>query len=98
MCIIHYLLGIGDRHLDNIMLKLSSGQFLGIDFGHAFGSATVSLAVPEMVPFRLTPQLQNLMSPYGVNGEEHSCRIVSFFNFCTGLYLYWIDLFSCRYF
>ena len=38
MC--HYVLGIGDRHLSNFMVDLKSGGAVGIDFGHAFGTAT----------------------------------------------------------
>jgi len=40
LCISHYILGIGDRHLSNFMLDLQTGAIVGIDFGHAFGSAT----------------------------------------------------------
>lgn len=41
LCICHYILGIGDRHLSNFLLSLDSGRMIGIDFGHAFGSATL---------------------------------------------------------
>jgi len=34
------VLGIGDRHLSNFMVDLSTGGIVGIDFGHAFGTAT----------------------------------------------------------
>ena len=40
LSICHYILGIGDRHLSNIMVDLETGGVIGIDFGHAFGSAT----------------------------------------------------------
>lgn len=40
LCICHYLLGIGDRHLSNFMVNGRTGHMVGIDFGHAFGSAT----------------------------------------------------------
>ena len=40
LCICHYVLGIGDRHLSNFMVDLRSGGMVGIDFGHAFGTAT----------------------------------------------------------
>jgi len=40
LCISHYILGIGDRHLSNFMVDLQTGAMVGIDFGHAFGSAT----------------------------------------------------------
>ena len=36
----HWLLGIGDRHLSNFMIDTCTGAMVGIDFGHAFGSAS----------------------------------------------------------
>ncbi|CAN0062863.1 unnamed protein product, partial [Hapterophycus canaliculatus] len=58
-----YVLGIGDRHLDNFLLDTSTGTVVGIDFGAAFGVGTTELPVPEMIPFRLTNQFQNLLQP-----------------------------------
>ncbi|KAH9508229.1 hypothetical protein Btru_050515 [Bulinus truncatus] len=72
ICICHYLLGIGDRHLSNFMVDLKTGQLIGIDFGHAFGSATQFLPVPELMPFRLTRQLTNLAMPLKVKGQMES--------------------------
>lgn len=40
LCIAQWILGIGDRHLGNFLVDKSSGYEIGIDFGHAFGSAT----------------------------------------------------------
>lgn len=40
MCISHWILGIGDRHLSNFMINKETGGMVGIDFGYAFGSAT----------------------------------------------------------
>ena len=40
LSICQYMLGIGDRHLSNFMVDLQNGKMVGIDFGHAFGSAT----------------------------------------------------------
>ena len=40
MTICQYVLGIGDRHLSNFMIDMESGGMIGIDFGHAFGTAT----------------------------------------------------------
>ena len=40
MCISQYVLGIGDRHLDNTLVDQTTGSCVGIDFGHAFGTAT----------------------------------------------------------
>jgi DNA-dependent protein kinase catalytic subunit len=48
-----YLMGIGDRHIDNFLIDATDGEVLGIDFGVAFGS-NVDLCIPELMPFRLT--------------------------------------------
>uniref|UniRef100_A0A8C4NGJ0 non-specific serine/threonine protein kinase n=1 Tax=Eptatretus burgeri TaxID=7764 RepID=A0A8C4NGJ0_EPTBU len=64
----HWLLGIGDRHLSNIMLSHDSGCLIGIDFGHAFGSATQFLPIPELMPFRLTRQILGTLQPFGEAG------------------------------
>lgn len=69
MCISQWVLGIGDRHLDNSLICLNNGQVLGIDFGHAFGTATQILPIPELVPIRLTPHLLSFMEPLGGRGN-----------------------------
>lgn len=58
-----YVAGVGDRHLDNILLDLSTGQLVHIDFGYAFGTATSALPIPELVPFRATPALLDVLAP-----------------------------------
>ncbi|PIK41530.1 putative DNA-dependent protein kinase catalytic subunit [Apostichopus japonicus] len=68
LCICQYILGIGDRHLSNFLVSLNSGRMIGIDFGHAFGSATLILPIPELMPFRLTRQIVNLMMPMKIDG------------------------------
>ncbi|XP_044259527.1 DNA-dependent protein kinase catalytic subunit-like [Tribolium madens] len=68
MCASHWIVGVGDRHLSNSLICLNSGKVLSIDFGHAFGTATQILPVPELVPFRLTPHIVNLMEPLGATG------------------------------
>lgn len=67
MSIAHWLLGIGDRHLSNILIDMKSGRLIGIDFGIAFGAAA-NLSVPETVPFRLTSQFVNVLEPMGIDG------------------------------
>jgi len=58
-----YVVGIGDRHLDNFMLDEATGRVIGIDFGHAFGSATYMLPVPELMGVRLTRQMTSFLAP-----------------------------------
>jgi hypothetical protein len=55
--VVGYLLGVGDRHLDNILLDLRSAELLHIDFNVCFDKGA-RLRVPEVVPFRLTQTLQ----------------------------------------
>ena len=44
-----------------------NGELVGIDFGHAFGTATQILPIPELIPFRLTSQLLGVLSPLDEN-------------------------------
>ncbi|XP_044195297.1 DNA-dependent protein kinase catalytic subunit [Thunnus albacares] len=77
LCVSHWILGIGDRHLSNFMINMETGGMIGIDFGHAFGSATQFLAVPELMPFRLTRQFVNLMQPLKESGLIQSVMVHS---------------------
>ena len=55
LCVSHWLLGIGDRHLSNFMINTETGGMIGIDFGHAFGSATqvcVTMTLLVNVPWK----------------------------------------------
>lgn len=77
LCVSHWILGIGDRHLSNFMINMETGTMIGIDFGHAFGSATQFLPVPELMPFRLTQQFVNLMQPLKESGLIQSVMVHS---------------------
>jgi hypothetical protein len=48
-----HLLGISDRHQNNLLIDTASGEVLHIDFGMVFEQGRL-LPVPELVPFRLT--------------------------------------------
>lgn len=75
MSIIGYLIGVGDRHLDNIMLNRNTGMIMHIDFDCMFEKGK-KLSVPEIVPFRLTPNLEEAMGILGYEGSfRKSCEL-----------------------
>jgi PI-3-kinase-related kinase SMG-1 len=55
--ILGYLIGLGDRHLDNLLLERGSGEVVHIDYSVVWDKGQ-QLRVPEVVPFRLTSMLQ----------------------------------------
>ncbi|VDQ06744.1 unnamed protein product, partial [Trichobilharzia regenti] len=57
-----YLVGLGDRHLDNLLIDLSTGRIVHIDYNVCFDKGK-SLKVAERVPFRLTRILRHALGP-----------------------------------
>ncbi|KAI9720104.1 MAG: Serine/threonine-protein kinase tel1 [Chrysothrix sp. TS-e1954] len=64
--ILGHALGLGDRHCQNILLDEGTGEVVHIDLGVAFEAGRV-LAVPELVPFRLT---RDIVDGFGIMGTE----------------------------
>lgn len=58
-----YIVGLGDRHLDNFLFDSTDCSLVGIDFGAAFGFATTALPVPEVIPARITRQFTSILQP-----------------------------------
>lgn len=61
-----YIVGLGDRHGENILMDDTNGEVVHVDFDCLFNKGE-TLAQPEMVPFRLT---SNLVDAMGITGYE----------------------------
>jgi serine/threonine-protein kinase ATR len=57
-----YVLGLGDRHAENILISQKTGSCLHVDFACLFDKAK-GFQFPETVPFRLT---QNIVDGMGI--------------------------------
>ncbi|KAJ3740901.1 hypothetical protein DFH05DRAFT_1404822 [Lentinula detonsa] len=66
MSMVGFILGLGDRHSENILLDDNTGDLIHVDFNCLFEKGK-TLETPERVPFRLT---QNLVDALGVTGVE----------------------------
>jgi len=72
--IVGYIIGLGDRHLANILVSVTTAEVVHIDLGIAF-DAGQHLPTPETVPFRLTRDLVDGMGVTGVEGPmRRSCE------------------------
>ncbi len=71
MSMVGYLLGLGDRHAENIMFDSSNGDAVHVDLNCLFNKGD-DLNIPEVVPFRLT---RNLLQAMGPTGHEGPFRI-----------------------
>jgi len=72
MSMIGYSVGLGDRHLENILIDTTTGSLMHVDFACLFDHG-LNLETPEKVPFRLT---QNLVHTFGVRGADGVFRRV----------------------
>ncbi|THH27396.1 hypothetical protein EUX98_g6791 [Antrodiella citrinella] len=70
-CVVTYLLGVGDRHLDNLLLA-PDGHFFHVDFGYILGRDPKPLAPPVKVCKEMVDAM----------GGVQSVHYARFKNFC----------------
>lgn len=70
MSILGYIVGLGDRHLENLLVIEATGEVLHVDFDCLFDKGE-NFKYPERVPFRLT---HNLIAALGITGYEGQFR------------------------
>lgn len=91
-CVITYLLGIGDRHLDNIMIT-EDGYIFHIDYGFILGADPKPMTKPKM---RLTDDMVSAMggadSKYYQEFKEISNRVYNCLRRHIGLFISMLEL------
>ncbi|KAI9673387.1 MAG: serine/threonine-protein kinase M1 [Caeruleum heppii] len=70
MSMVGMVLGLGDRHGENILFEEGTGGTFHVDFNCLFDKG-LTFDKPEMVPFRLT---RNMVDAFGVYGYEGPFR------------------------
>ena len=70
-CVVSYLLGIGDRHLDNIMIS-KDGLLFHIDFGFILGQDP---KYTNNKYIRVTPEIVNVIGGYGTEDYAYFKKI-----------------------
>ncbi|KAG9237915.1 protein kinase-like protein rad3 [Amylocarpus encephaloides] len=67
MSMVGTILGLGDRHGENILFEEGNGGTFHVDFNCLFEKG-LTFAKPERVPFRLTHNMVDAMGMYGYEG------------------------------
>jgi serine/threonine-protein kinase ATR len=67
MSMVGTILGLGDRHGENILFEEGNGGTFHVDFNCLFDKG-LTFAKPERVPFRLTHNMIDAMGMYGYEG------------------------------
>lgn len=75
MSMVGYILGLGDRHGENILFDSQTGECVHVDFNCLFNKGE-TFDVPEVVPFRLTQNMVHAMGPMGTEGLfRQACEV-----------------------
>ncbi|KAG5470547.1 hypothetical protein LSCM1_01791 [Leishmania martiniquensis] len=70
-----HIVGLGDRHAENLMIDMERGELMHVDFACMFDKGE-KLEVPEQVRFRLTQNLTDVMGVLGAYGPfQATCEV-----------------------
>ncbi|KAK0703579.1 hypothetical protein B0T26DRAFT_658923 [Lasiosphaeria miniovina] len=72
MSMVGTILGLGDRHGENVLLEEGNGGIFHVDFNCLFDKG-LTFAQPERVPFRLTHNMEAAMGIYRYEGPFRHC-------------------------
>lgn len=71
MSMVGFIIGLGDRHGENILFDETTGGCVHVDFNCLFDKGK-TLEYPEKVPFRLTQNLEHACGAGGINSAFKS--------------------------
>ncbi|KAI9681820.1 MAG: serine/threonine-protein kinase M1 [Trizodia sp. TS-e1964] len=75
MSMVGMVLGLGDRHGENVLLEENTGGIFHVDFNCLFDKG-LTFEKPELVPFRLTHNMTDAFGAYGYEGPfRKSCEL-----------------------
>ena len=76
MSMVGHVLGLGDRHGENILFEEDTGGTLHVDFNCLFDKG-LTFEKPECVPFRLTHNMTDAMGPFKFEGPFRRCSEIT---------------------
>lgn len=75
MSMVGFIIGLGDRHGENILFDSKTGDTVHVDFNCLFNKGE-NFRTPEKVPFRLTHNMVHAMGPTGYDGAfRRACEV-----------------------
>lgn len=77
MSMVGHVLGLGDRHGENILFEEGNGGTFHVDFNCLFDKG-LTFEKPEVVPFRLTQNMVDAFGAYGYEGPFRKCSELTF--------------------
>ncbi|KAL7678330.1 hypothetical protein ACOME3_004558 [Neoechinorhynchus agilis] len=77
MSMVGWMVGLGDRHCENILLDTTNGDCIHVDYNCLFNKGDI-FQIPEIVPFRLTHNMVDGMGILGIEGTfRQTCEKVT---------------------